>query len=67
MTVPSRGSDQFQLRLPDGLRPRIAHLAKRNLRSMNSEIVFLLEKAIRAECESEKKLAPESAGTLSGA
>ena len=40
---PSDATDRFQLRLPDGLRARIARAAKDNGRSMNSEIVSILE------------------------
>jgi hypothetical protein len=39
-----RGSDQFALRLPDGLRDRIKAAAERAGRSMNAEIVRALEK-----------------------
>lgn len=46
--MASRTDDQFNLRLPPRMRPRIAKLAKANHRSMNSEIVFHLEKAIEA-------------------
>lgn len=38
-----RGSDQFPLRLPDGLRGRIKDAADKNNRSMNAEIVSTLE------------------------
>ena len=37
-----RGSDQFMLRLPDGMRDFIAEIAERNGRSMNAEIVTAL-------------------------
>lgn len=37
--IPSRGSDQFVVRFPDGMRDMIAEAAKRNGRSMNSEII----------------------------
>jgi len=40
---PGRGSDQFVLRLPDGMRDRIASLAAENGRSMNAEIISRLE------------------------
>lgn len=63
MGVPSRGSDQFQLRLPDGMRDRIAAVAKQNLRSMNSEIVLCIEKALSSRSD-ENKTASESAATL---
>ncbi|MBR9890791.1 Arc family DNA-binding protein [bacterium] len=36
-------NDKFMLRLPDGLRSRIRAVAERNCRSMNAEIVALLE------------------------
>jgi len=36
--------DKFVIRLPDGLRARIAEVAKRYHRSMNSEIIQILEK-----------------------
>lgn len=38
-----RDSEKFNLRLPDGMRERIAQAAKANNRSMNSEIVARLE------------------------
>lgn len=38
-----RGADQFVVRLPDGMRERIAEQAKANNRSMNAEIVARLE------------------------
>jgi len=48
MARPSpRGADQFPLRLPDGMRAALKDRAAQNLRSMNSEIVFLLERALR--------------------
>lgn len=40
---PGRGADQFQLRLPEGMRERIKAAADRNGRSMNTEIVAALE------------------------
>jgi hypothetical protein len=39
----SRESDKFMLRLPDGMRDRIANFARREGRSMNAEIVHILE------------------------
>ena len=38
--------DKFNLRFPDGMREAIAERAKRNGRSMNSEIVQILEDAL---------------------
>jgi predicted DNA-binding protein len=43
-----RGSDQFMLRLPEGMRDRIKLFADRNSRSMNAEIVATLDKAYPA-------------------
>jgi hypothetical protein len=42
---PSDAADRFQVRLPPGLRERIAETAKANSRSMNSEIVSTLMEA----------------------
>jgi hypothetical protein len=41
--TPGRGSDQFPLRLPDGMRQRIQKIAKANGRSMNAEIIARLK------------------------
>lgn len=38
-----RGSDQFGMRFPDGMRDEIAKAAKNNGRSMNAEIIARLE------------------------
>lgn len=43
---PGRGSDQFPLRLPDGMRDEIKASAERNGRSMNAEIVHRLEASV---------------------
>ena len=43
MGRPSRSSDQFIIRLPDGLRDRIKAVAEANNRSMNAEVVATLE------------------------
>ena len=37
-----RGSEQFQLRLPDGMRKQLEEVAERNGRSMNAEVVTAL-------------------------
>lgn len=44
---PSRTADQFVVRLPDGMRDRIAEAAAANKRSMNAEIVARLEDSFR--------------------
>ncbi len=40
---PSETQERFIVRLPDGMRDRIAEEAKKNNRSMNAEIVARLE------------------------
>lgn len=40
----SQEEDRFIIRLPDGMRAMIKEIAKRNRRSMNSEIIFHLER-----------------------
>lgn len=42
----SRIADKFVVRMPDGMRERIADIAKTNHRSMNSEILLQLETLI---------------------
>lgn len=44
---PSQLQDKFNLRLPDGMKDDIAERAKANGRSINSEIVQILEDALR--------------------
>ncbi|RJF69609.1 Arc family DNA-binding protein [Rhodopseudomonas palustris] len=41
-TKAGRGSDQFVLRMPPGMRDMLAKLADQNGRSMNSQIVMAL-------------------------
>ncbi|HEJ7098702.1 TPA: Arc family DNA-binding protein [Serratia marcescens] len=41
--------DKFNLRFPDGMRDAIAERAKRNGRSMNAEIIQILQEAITHE------------------
>lgn len=43
---PSQMQDKFNLRFPDGMRDAIAKRAKANGRSMNSEIIQILQDAI---------------------
>lgn len=50
---PSQMQDKFNLRFPDGMRDAIAERAKRNGRSMNSEIVQILEDALNKESSEE--------------
>lgn len=46
---PSEEQDRFIVRMPDGMRERIAAIAKENSRSMNAEIVRVLEEAFPPE------------------
>lgn len=39
--------EKFVIRLPQGLRNKIKHLSEKNRRSMNSEIIMVLEKHIQ--------------------
>lgn len=48
MAKTGRGSDQFQLRLPTGLKEQIKVIAEDNGRSINSEIVSRLEYSVSA-------------------
>lgn len=54
MSKTGRGSDQFALRLPDGLREKIKAASDDNLRSMNAEIVFHLQRVFQHVTETEK-------------
>lgn len=47
----SREQDKFVLRMPDGLRPEISDAASINDRSMNSEIIFRLNRTIELETQ----------------
>jgi predicted DNA-binding protein len=42
--IAAKDADQYMLRLPPGLRDRVAHRAAENGRSMNTEIVEAIEK-----------------------
>jgi hypothetical protein len=42
---PSRSLDKIIIRLPDGLKERIRRVAERNDRSVNAELLVLLERA----------------------
>lgn len=54
---PSEVQDRFIVRLPDGMRERIAVAAKANNRSMNAEIVARLEDTFSLE---ESSMSPDS-------
>jgi hypothetical protein len=49
----SRDADKFVVRLPDGLRERIAAAAAGHLRSMNSEVVARLLESIDADANAQ--------------
>ena len=51
--------EKFVIRLPKGLRKKIKHLSEQNRRSMNSEIIMVLEKHIQQHLN-------EAAGEFSG-
>jgi len=44
----SRTSDQFTLRLPDGMRARVKEIAETNRRTTNAELIFLIEQGMAA-------------------
>jgi hypothetical protein len=46
---PSERQERFIVRLPDGMRSRIANAAKANNRSMNAEVVSRLEAFERSD------------------
>ncbi|MBE0580826.1 MAG: Arc family DNA-binding protein [Devosia sp.] len=62
MSGVSRQADQYPLRMPPGMRERIRQSAETNRRSMNSEIVHHLDRALAAENEN----GPASVGALPG-
>lgn len=43
-----KNPNQITLRLPDGFRGKIQHLANSNFRSVNSELIFLIERGMQA-------------------
>jgi plasmid stability protein len=47
--VASRGSEQFMVRFPDGMRERIKMAADENGRSMNAEIIHRLEQTFSVD------------------
>lgn len=42
----NRASDDLRLRLPEGMRERLRQRAKENRRSMNAELVSIVERAL---------------------
>ena len=53
--------EKFVIRLPKGLRNKIKHLSEQNRRSMNSEIIMVLEKHIQNNLTDTESLARELA------
>ena len=60
----SRTADKFVVRLPDGVRERIAEVAKESRRSMNSEIVQRLLRTL-AEDQAQVDLKDQLISQLS--
>lgn len=42
-----RTSDQFVMRMPDGMRPHLAEIAQANGRSMNAEVIHRLTQSLQ--------------------
>lgn len=57
-----RDYDKFMLRFPDGMRDAIAERAKRNGRSMNSEIIQIIQDALDAPFPGQKKVTLDFGG-----
>lgn len=65
---PSQIQDKFTVRFPDGMRDKIAEIAKKNNRSMNAEIVIALTEYISrytVDSEIENKLNSLDIGIVS--
>ena len=46
-STPSSVKEQFILRFPSGMRNQLKHLAAANRRSMNAELLLLIERGLR--------------------
>lgn len=46
--------EQYIVRMPDGMRERIKEIAADNRRSMNSEIIVMLERAVQQQSPETK-------------
>ena len=56
---PSSKAEQYIVRFPQGMRERIKARAAENMRSMNSEIVLMLQRGLETETAGEPvKAAP---------
>lgn len=52
----SRTADKFVVRLPDGMRERLASVARDHHRSMNSEIISRLERSLNDPTQAEEDI-----------
>ncbi|ELI8291994.1 Arc family DNA-binding protein [Yersinia enterocolitica] len=50
---PSQEMDRFNVRLPSGMRSAIAERAKQNGRSMNTELIFIIDEALKSPIPAE--------------
>ncbi len=46
-----QAADKYVLRMPDGMREKINELAKANGRSMNAEMILMLQQALEARAQ----------------
>ncbi len=53
-SITNRRSDQFNLRLPDGMRATLKQKAEENRRSLNAEIIVCIERALTGSHETKK-------------
>lgn len=56
---PSQNQDKFTVRFPDGMRPALAKRAENNDRSMNSEIIQILDNALNSNVDLPSYLSVE--------
>lgn len=54
MAFAGKAAFQFSLRLPDTVRDKVRAAAEKSGRSVNSEIIYLLNKALGPSAENEK-------------
>lgn len=60
----SRTADKFVVRLPDGMRQRVAEVARQNHRSMNSEIIERLEHSLLSNAQDDNGLVTSAQDNL---
>lgn len=61
--MDSRTADKFVIRMPDGLRERIAEVARASRRSMNSEILYRLASSLAEPGAESAEIAAEEVWT----